>query len=118
MKPHSGIEAAMCDGSRRREQEYMGRGPKDIRARLVEDRLLPCLQAVLTAAEPNLVTTLLAEKGQDLSKRVRTRFVEPARPIKEALVQETSGVRVLSLHHETSTLTGNEVVLWPTASFC
>ena len=32
MKTQGEIEAAICEGITRFEQEYMGRGPKDIRA--------------------------------------------------------------------------------------
>jgi uncharacterized protein YbcI len=37
MKTHGEIEAAICDGIGRFEQEHMGRGPKDIRAHLIDD---------------------------------------------------------------------------------
>jgi uncharacterized protein YbcI len=35
MKTQGEIEAAMCEGMSRFEQEYMGRGPKDIHAHLI-----------------------------------------------------------------------------------
>ena len=72
MKTLGEIEAAICEGITRFEQEYMGRGPKDIRAHLVDDLLVVRLQGVLTAAEQHLVKTLPAEKGRDLLKQVRT----------------------------------------------
>jgi len=62
------IEAAICDGITRFEREYMGRGPKDIRAYLIEDLLVVRLHGVLTAAEKQLVKSLSAEKGRDLLK--------------------------------------------------
>jgi uncharacterized protein YbcI len=106
------IEAAICEGVSRFEQEYMGRGPKDIHAHLVNDLLLVRLQGVLTAAEQQLVKTLPAEKGRDLLKQVRTHLIETARPVMEAMVQEITGVGVLSLHHDISTVTGEEVVVF------
>ena len=87
MKTLGEIEAAVCEGIAHFEQEYMGRGPKDIRAHLLGDLLLVRLQGVLTAAEQHLVTTLPAEKGRDLLKQVRTQLIETARPALEALVQ-------------------------------
>ena len=51
MKTQGEIEAAICEGIIRFEQEYMGRGPKDIHAHLVGDLLVVRLQGVLTAAE-------------------------------------------------------------------
>lgn len=112
MKTQGEIEAAICEGITRFEQDYMGRGPKDIHAHLIGDLLVVRLQGVLTAAEQQLVKSLPAEKGRGLLKEVRTQLVETARPILEALVQEVTGVKVLSLHHDISTMTGEEVVLF------
>ncbi len=115
MKTQGEIEAAICEGITRFEQEYMGRGPKDIRAHLIDDLLVVRLQGVLTAAEQHLVKSLPAEKGRDLLKQVRTHLLETARPLLEAMVQDVTGGKVLSLHHDISTTTGEEVVLFTLA---
>jgi uncharacterized protein YbcI len=115
MKTQGEIEAAICDGISRFVQEYMGRGPKDIRVHLLGDLLVARLQGVLTAAEQQLVKSLPVEKGRDLLKQVRTQLIETARPVLEAMVQEVTGVKVLSLHHDISTLTGEEVILFTLA---
>src|SRR5437870_6414093 len=115
MKSQGEIEAAICEGISRFEQDYMGRGPKHIHAHLIGDLLLVRLQGVLTAAEQQLVKTLPAEKGRDLLKQVRTHLLETARPLMEAMVQEATGAKVLSLHHDISTVTGEEVVVFTLA---
>ncbi len=115
MKSQGEVEAAICAGISRFEQEYMGRGPKDIRTHLIGDLLLVRLQGVLTAAEQQLVKTLPAEKGRDLLKQVRTHLIETARPLMVAMIQEITGIKVLSLHHDISTVTGEEVVLFTLA---
>src|SRR5213596_208749 len=102
MKTQGEIEAAVCEGISRFEQEYMGRGPKHIHAHLIGDLLVVRLQGVLTAAEQQLVKSLPSEKGRDLLKEVRTQLMETARPLLEAMVQEATGARVLSLHHDIS----------------
>ena len=112
MKSQGEIEAAICEGIRRFEQEYMGRGPKAIHAYLIADCVVVRLQGVLTAAEQHLVKSLPAEKGRDLLKQVRTHLIETARPLLEALVLEVTGVNVMSLHHDISTVTGEEVVVF------
>lgn len=112
MKSQGEIEAAVCDGMSRFEREFMGRGPKDIRAHLIGDLLVVRLQGVLTAAEQHLVMTLPPEKGRDLLKQVRTQLIETARPNLEVLIQEVTGLKPLSLHHDISTLTGEEVVIF------
>jgi uncharacterized protein YbcI len=112
MKSQGEIEAAICEGISRFEQEFMGRGPKDIHAHLIGDLLVVRLQGVLTAAEQHLVKTLQAEKGRDLLKQVRTQLVETARPVLEEMVYQVTGVKAVSLHHDISTATGEEVVLF------
>jgi uncharacterized protein YbcI len=114
-KTQGEIEAAICEGVPRFEQEYMGRGPKDIHAHLLGDLLVVRLRGVLTAAEQQLVKTLPAEKGRDLLKQVRTHLIEAARPLMEAMVQEVTGVGVVSVHHDISTATGEEVLLFTLA---
>ena len=111
MKTSGEIEAAICQGLSRFEQEYMGRGPKDVHTHLIGDLLVVRHQGVLTAAEQLLVNTLQVEKARDLLKQVRVQLIEAARPILEAMVQEITGVKVLSLHHDISTATGEEIVL-------
>lgn len=90
----------------------MGRGPKDIHTFLIADLLVVRLKGVLTAAEQQLVKSLPAEKGRDLLKQVRVHLVETARPIMEAMVQDVTGVKVVSLHHDISTVTGEELVVF------
>ena len=115
MKTQGEIEAAICQGVGHFEQEYMGRGPEDIHAHLLGDLLLVRLKGVLTAAEQQLVKTLPTEKGLGLLKQVRTQLVETARPVLEAMVQDITGIEVVSLHHDISTMTGEEVVLFTLA---
>jgi uncharacterized protein YbcI len=115
MKTLGEMEAAVCEGVSRFEQDYMGRGPKDIHTHLLGDLLVVRLRGVLTAAERQLVKSLPAEKGRDLLKQVRTHLVETARPVLEAMVAEVTGAKVLSLHHDISTVTGEEVVLFALA---
>jgi uncharacterized protein YbcI len=115
MRTQGEIEAAVCDAMSRFEQEYMGRGPKDIRTFLISDLLVVRLQGVLTAAEQHLVKTLQADKGRELLKQVRFQLIETARPIIEAMVQDVTGVKVVSLHHDISTVTGEEIVVFTLA---
>ena len=115
MKTQGEIEAAVCEGMSRFEQEYIGRGPKAIQAHLIGDLLVVRLRGVMTAAEQQLVKTLHAETGRGLIKQVRTQLMETARPALEEMVQGIMGVKVVSLHHDISTVTGEEVVLFTLA---
>jgi len=115
MKTQGEIEAAICQGISRFEQEYMGRGPKDVHAHLIGDLLVVRLKGVLTVAEQQLVASLPAEKGRDLLKQVRIHLIETARPMMESMIQDVTGVQVVSLHHDISTVTGEEVALFTLA---
>ena len=108
-------EGAICDGVRQFEQEYMGRGPKDIRTFILGDLVLVRLIGVLTAAEKQMVKSIPPDKGRDLLKQVRTHLIETARPVMEAMIETATGSKVLSLHHDISTVTGEEVILFTLA---
>jgi len=115
MNTQGEIESAISKGMSRFQQEYMGRGPKGVRAHLIDDMVIVRLKGVLTAAEQHLVKTLAPEKGRDLLKQVRSNLIEIARPTLEAMVQEITDVQVISLHQDISTVTGEEVVLFTLA---
>ena len=115
MKTQGEIEAAICAGITHFEQKYMGRGPKDIRTHLIGDLVVVRLQGVLTEAEQQLVKTVSPEKGRELLKEVRTQLIETARLVMSDMVEKVTGIPVVSLHHDISTTTGEEVVLFTLA---
>jgi len=115
MKTQGEIEAAICQGINRFQQDYMGRGPRNIRAYLIGDLLVVRLQSVLSATEQQLAKSLPNEKGRDLLKQVRTHLIETARPVLEETIEKTIGTKVVSLHHDISTVTGEEVLLFTLA---
>ena len=114
-KTQGEIQAAICEGITSYEQEYFGRGPKSINAYLIGDLLVVRLRDVLTVAEQQLVKSAPSEKVRNLVKQIRTHLVETARPLLEAMIQEVTGAVVVSLHHDISTVTGEEVMLFTLA---
>ena len=66
-------------------------------------------------AEQQLVATLTAGKGRDLLKQVRVQLIETARPLLVAMVEKTACIPVVSLHHDISTVTGEEVIIFTLA---
>ena len=105
-------EAAICDGIIRFQEEYMGWRSEQIHVHFIKDLLVVRIRGVLTLAERQLGKSLSAEKGRDLIKQVRKQLLELARPMLESLVHEVTGVKVLSMHHDISTVTGEEVVIF------
>ncbi len=115
MNSQGEIEASICDGIRRFEIEYMGRGPKDVHAYLIGDLLIVRVMGALTAAEQHLAKSPTLEKGRDLLKQVRTQLVETARSSLEVMIAACTGVNVVSLHHDISTVTGEKIMVFTLA---
>ena len=105
-------EAAICDGIIRFQEEYLGWRSEQIQAHFVKDLLVVRILGVLTLAERQLAKSLSPEKGRDLIKQTRNQLLELARPMLESLVHEATGVKVLSMHHDISTVTGEEMVIF------
>lgn len=115
MKTQGEIEAAICEVVSRFQQEYMGRGPKDIHTHLIGDLLLVRLRGGLTAAEQQLVKTLPTDKGERLLKQVRRQLMNTGKLAVEDMVQRITGGKVVSLHYDISTATGEEVMVFTLA---
>lgn len=135
MKSQGEIEAAVCDGISRFQQEFLGRGPRDIHAHLIGSLLVVRLQGVLTPAERQLIAprhepsdgnaesdtrTETASgtetgNGRALLKQVRTHMVATGRPRLESIVEDAVGVKLVSVHHDISTVTGEEVLVFSLA---
>ena len=161
MKSQGEIEAAVCDGISRFQQEFIGRGPRDIHAHLVGTLLVVRLQGVLTAAERQLLTPREDAgaaaaapardgdgdgdgrqrdragspdgrgihsggahsggngsdngNGRSLLKQVRAHMVATGRPRLEQIVCRATGVGMVSVHHDISTITGEEVLVFSLA---
>ncbi len=112
MRTRGEIEAAISEEISRFGQDYMGRGPKDIQVNLLEDLLVIRLRGILAAAEQDLVKSLPSENGRDLLKKVRSHLIETSRPVMEAMVEKVTGVEIVTMHHDISTRTGEEVILF------
>ena len=144
MKSQGEIESAVCDGISRFQQEFLGRGPRDIHAHLVGNLLVVRLQGVLTPAERQLiapwheaeaggcVATSCGDavgsapgvapgdtnghgNGRSLLKQVRAHMVATGRPRLGEVVERATGVKLVSVHHDISTVTGEEVLVFSLA---
>jgi len=106
------IEAAICDGIVCFQDEFLGWRSDRIRAHLIRDLVVVRIFGVLTLAERQLARSVSPEKGRHLIKQSRKQLLEVARPMLESLVYEACGVKVGSMHHDISTITGEEVVVF------
>lgn len=110
------IETEICEAVSRFEKEFIGRGPLETRAYLIDDMVLVRLKGVLTQAELRLAETTGSGNGRELIKKVRIALLEQGRPLLEAVVEDILGVKVKSLHTDISTSTGERVILFSLAS--
>jgi len=113
MKSQGEIEAAVCDAVARFQQEFMGRGPRHVHAHLVDNRLFVHLEGVLTAAEQRLIEPPADGNGRgaELLKQFRSQLVNAGRPMLESLVRVAAGAAPISVHHDISAVTGEEVIV-------
>jgi len=152
MKSQGEIEAAVCDGISRFQQDFIGRGPRDIHSHLVGDLIVVRLQGVLTPAERQLIAprgesagAASAEaghapvnangngngighsngngnghvgdngNGRALLKQIRAHMVSAGRPRLAEIVEMAVGVKLVSVHHDISTITGEELLVFSLA---
>ena len=146
MKSQGEIEAAVCDGISRFQQDFLGRGPRDIHAHLVGSLMVVRLQGVLTPAERQLLMPRSGDgngtvgdgadsatgngagngagngvgndggNGRSLLKQVRNHMVATGRSRLESIVEDAAGVKLVSVHHDISTITGEEVLVFSLAA--
>jgi len=135
MKSQGEIEAAVCDGISRFQQELIGRGPKDIHSHLIGTLLVVRLQGVLTPSERQLIAPREESSGngngnghengngnghengngRSLLKQVRSHMVVTGRSRLETIVEDAVGVKLVSVHHDISTITGEELIVFSLA---
>lgn len=113
MRSRGEIEAAVCGAVARFQQDYLGRGPRDIQTHLVDDTLVVHLRGVLSVAEQRLLEASAPGdgRGAELVKQLRSHLVLSGRPMLEGLVADATGSRPVTVHHDISIVTGEEVIV-------
>jgi uncharacterized protein YbcI len=103
------LEAEIGNALIQFEKDFMGRGPKETRAYIIEDMVLVRLKGVLTPAEQQLAKNAA---GTDLIKQIRSNLLEQARELLSATIEKITGCTVISLYTDISTKTGERVILF------
>lgn len=112
LKTKGQIEAEISEAIIRFEKEYMGRGPMETKSYLVDDMVVVRLKGVLTQAEYQLARMNAAPSGRELIKQVRIALLEKGRRLLEIAIEEITAQKVISLHTDISTLTGERVIIF------
>ncbi|HZS11935.1 MAG TPA: DUF2294 domain-containing protein, partial [Nitrospirales bacterium] len=102
------IEAAIRNAIIRFEMEFLGRGPTDVRAYILQDLIIVRLKGVLTPAEQQLAKN---PEGVTLVKRMRSNLLDQGRDdlIKE--ISSLTGAEVVGLFTDVHVASGERVIV-------
>jgi uncharacterized protein YbcI len=108
-KTRGQVEAEITKALIQFEKDFMGRGPMECRAHIIEDMILLRLKGVLTPAEQQLAKN---PAGTELIKKVRANLLEQARATLVEAIEKIVPVKVTGLHTDISTKTGERVIIF------
>jgi uncharacterized protein YbcI len=91
------------------EQEFMGRGPDDVKAFVIRDLVVVRLKGVLTPAERQLAKTT---EGVDMVKRLRENLIAQGRKKLCEQVNEITGAKTLALFTDIDVHIGERVFVF------
>ena len=111
-KTRGQIEAEISEAIIKFEKEYMGRGPLETKTYILDDLILVRLKGVMTQAEHQLATSEENPRGRELIKQVRIQLLEKGRPLLEAVIHSITGRKIIRLHTDISTITGERVIIF------
>ena len=103
------VEGAIRNAIIKFEQEFMGRGPDDVRAFIVRDMVVVRLKGVLTPAERQLAKTA---DGVEMVKRLRQNLIAQGRDKLFDQVDEITGMNTVALFTDIDTQVGERVFVF------
>jgi len=103
------IEAAIRVAVIKFEQEFMGRGPDEVKAFIVRDQVLIRLKGVLTLAERQLAKTA---EGVEMVKRMRENLIAQGRDKLCEQVSQITGTKTLALFTDIDVQIGERVLVF------
>lgn len=102
-------EAAIRTAIIKFEQEFLGRGPDDVRAFIVRDLLVVRLKGVLTPAERQLAKTA---EGVDMVKRLRQNLIAQGRDKLCEQISEITGAKILGVFTDIDVQLGERIFVF------
>jgi len=103
------VEAAIRQAVIKFEQDFMGRGPTDVRAFIVRDTILVRLKGVLTQAERQLAKNA---DGIEMVKRMRQNLIAQGRENLCGEITNITGVKVTGLFTDIDTQIGERIIVF------
>ncbi len=93
------------------EKEYMGRGPTEARTDIIRNMVIVTLKGILSQAEKHLATN---KEGMILIKKLREQLVYQRRSELDDIIYRITQTKVLSIHSDLSTKTGERIFVFIT----
>jgi uncharacterized protein YbcI len=103
------MEVAIRNALIKFEQDFMGRGPTEVRAFIVRDLVVIRLKGVLTPAERQLAKT---PDGVDMVKRIRQTLIAQGRDRLVEEVSDITGAKVLGIFMDIDAQIGEKVFVF------
>jgi len=103
------METAIRNAIIKFEQEFMGRGPTDVRAFILRDVILVRLKGVLTQAERQLANNA---DGVEMVKRMRQNLIAQGRENLCGEITNITGVKVTGLFTDIDTQIGERIIVF------
>ena len=103
------MEVAIRNAIIKFEQDFMGRGPMEVRAFIVRDLVVVRLKGVLTPAERQLAKT---PDGVDMVKRIRQTLIAQGRDRLVEQVSDITGAKVLGIFMDIDAQIGEKVFVF------
>ena len=91
------------------EQEFMGRGPEEVKAFIIRDLVVVRLKGVLTPAERQLAKT---PDGVDMVKRMRQTLIAQGRDKLCEQVSDITGAKIVTLFTDIDVHIGEKVFVF------
>jgi uncharacterized protein YbcI len=102
------MESAIRNAIIKFEQEFMGRGPSDVRAFILRDIILIHLKGVLTPAERQLSKS---EEGIDMVKQMRQNLISQGREQLCRKILEITGAETTALFTDIDTRIEERIIV-------
>jgi uncharacterized protein YbcI len=108
-RARSDVEAAVRHAMIKFEQDFMGRGPTDVRAVIIRDIVLVRLKGVLTQAERQLAKS---EEGVEMVKRMRQKLIAQGRESLSDQMADITGAAVSGLFTDIDVQLGERMIVF------
>ncbi len=103
------MESAIRNAIIKFEQEFLGRGPDEVRALVARDLVVVRLKGVLTPAERQLAKTT---EGVEMVKRLRQNLIAQGREKLCEQIGEITGAKILGLFTDIDVQLGERVFVF------